>query len=169
PRDPEAAAGDRQHRPPRVRILFGPRAGSLSTVRLLRRRLYPAAVALRRERPHRGRRVPRQRRADLPRAGRDQRETIRGLVMIARVVIAATLLSAPAFAQATSPARTMVMPFENVTREGRIFWLTEAAAVLLTDDLNAPGAAAITRVERQQAFERLQVPPVAALTDATVI
>jgi tetratricopeptide (TPR) repeat protein len=61
------------------------------------------------------------------------------------------------------------MPFENVTREGRLFWLTEAAAVLLTDDLNALGAGAITRTERQQAFERLQVPPAAVLTDATVI
>jgi tetratricopeptide (TPR) repeat protein len=67
------------------------------------------------------------------------------------------------------PARVLVMPFENVTREGRLFWLTEASAVLLTDDLNALGAGAITRVERQQAFERLQVPPVAALTDATMI
>ena len=61
------------------------------------------------------------------------------------------------------------MPFENVTREGRLFWLTEASAVLLTDDLNALGAGAITRIERQQAFERLQVPPVAVLTDATMI
>jgi tetratricopeptide (TPR) repeat protein len=61
------------------------------------------------------------------------------------------------------------MPFENVTRDGRIFWLTEASAVLMADDLNALGASAITRMERQQAFERLQVPPAAVLTDATVI
>jgi tetratricopeptide (TPR) repeat protein len=67
------------------------------------------------------------------------------------------------------PPRVLVMPFENVTREGRIFWITEAAAVLVTDDLNAFGVSAISRKERQQAFERLQVPPVAALTDATVI
>ena len=33
--------------------------------------------------------------------------------------------------------------------------------MLLTDDLNALGASAITRDERQQAFERLQVPPAA--------
>jgi len=70
---------------------------------------------------------------------------------------------------AVPPARILVMPFENVTREGRIFWLTEASAVLLADDLNALGASAITRMERQQAFERLQVPPAAVLTDATVI
>ena len=61
------------------------------------------------------------------------------------------------------------MPFENVTREGRIFWLGEAAAVLLTDDLSALGTSAISRDERREAFDRLQVPPAAVLTDATVI
>ena len=69
----------------------------------------------------------------------------------------------------TSSARILVMPFENVSREGRIFWLSEASAVLLADDLNALGGDAITRQERLQAFERLQLPPAAALTDATVI
>ena len=61
------------------------------------------------------------------------------------------------------------MPFENVKRDGAIFWLGEASAVLLADNLNALGLSAITRPERQQAFERLQVPPAAVLTDATVI
>ena len=61
------------------------------------------------------------------------------------------------------------MPFENAARDGRMFWLTEASAVLLADELNARGAGAITRDERREAFERLQVPPVAALSDATVI
>ena len=61
------------------------------------------------------------------------------------------------------------MPFDNVKRDASIFWLGEAAAVLLTDDLNAIGAAAITRDERREAFERLQVPPTATLTDATAI
>jgi tetratricopeptide (TPR) repeat protein len=74
--------------------------------------------------------------------------------------------SARAQAQA---ARVLVVPFENVTREGRIFWLTEASAVLLTDDLNALGVGAISRKERQRAFDRLQVPAAAALSDATVI
>ncbi len=68
-----------------------------------------------------------------------------------------------------APARILVIPFENVTREGRFFWLTEASAVLLTDDLNALGATALSRTERQQAFERLQVPAAAVLTDASVI
>ena len=61
------------------------------------------------------------------------------------------------------------MPFENVTRNSRIFWLGEASAVLLPDDLNALGSDAIAREERRHAFDRLQVPPAAALTDATVI
>ena len=76
--------------------------------------------------------------------------------------------SAPPTTLSATP-RTLVVPFDNVKREGRIFWLGEASAVLITDHLNAVGADAITRQERQQAFERLQVPPVAALTDATVI
>ena len=85
--------------------------------------------------------------------------------------LAAVLLvgaTAPAAAQTTG-GRILVMPFDNVRREARLFWLGEGAAVLLTDDLNALGAAAITREERQQALERLQVPTAAALTDATVI
>jgi tetratricopeptide (TPR) repeat protein len=61
------------------------------------------------------------------------------------------------------------MPFENVTRDQRILWLSEASAVLLADDLGAMGANAITREERREAFDRLQVPPAVALTDATVI
>ena len=61
------------------------------------------------------------------------------------------------------------MPFENAARDGRIVWLGEASAVLVADDLNALGTSAITRDERRRAFERLQVPPVASLTDATII
>src|SRR3954470_3990759 len=65
--------------------------------------------------------------------------------------------------------RILVMPFDDVKREARIFWLTEGSASALSDDLNALGASAITRQERVQAFDHLQVPPAAALTDATVI
>ena len=88
----------------------------------------------------------------------------------ALVVVLGAAIAAPGTAlQITPPPRILVMPFENVTRDGRLFWLTEASAVLMTDDLNALGASAITRIERQQAFERLQVPPAAVLTDATLI
>ncbi len=65
--------------------------------------------------------------------------------------------------------RSLVMPFENPGREPRIHWLSEAAAVLLADDLNALGPRAIMRDERLAAFEQLQVPPVASLSHATVI
>jgi tetratricopeptide (TPR) repeat protein/TolB-like protein len=89
-------------------------------------------------------------------------------VVAAVGVIFAWLAVAPARAQ--QPAdRILVMPFENVSRESRIVWLGEAAAVLLADDLNQLGAPAITRDERREAFDRLKVPPVAALTDATVL
>ncbi len=85
-----------------------------------------------------------------------------------------TMLSAgsPATLGQHAPAaadRILVMPFDNPRRDSRIIWLGEAAAVVLTDDLAAFGANAITRPQRLQAFERLQVPPAASLTDATVI
>jgi tetratricopeptide (TPR) repeat protein/TolB-like protein len=89
-------------------------------------------------------------------------------------LLAASGWLTPAAAQtpssvATPAARILVMPFENVKRDGGIFWLSEASAVLLTDDLNEFGLNAITRPEREQAFARLQVPSSAVLTDATVI
>src|SRR4051794_8195995 len=86
------------------------------------------------------------------------------------VVVFAALTAAPHVASAQPAAgRILVIPFENVSREGRIVWLGEAASVLLADDLNALGSPAITRDERREAFDRLQVPPAASLTDATVI
>jgi tetratricopeptide (TPR) repeat protein len=100
---------------------------------------------------------------------------VKRLVTTIVMAICSAIVVVEAQGQARSAApssigsRILIVPFDNVKREGRIFWLGEASAVLLTDDLNASGADAITRQERQQAFERLQVPPVAALTDATVI
>ena len=79
------------------------------------------------------------------------------------------LLAGAAGAEAQRAPRILVMPFENITRDGRIFWLGEASAVLLADDLNALGADAIAREERREALLRLQVPRTTALTDATVI
>ena len=81
------------------------------------------------------------------------------------------LVPGTAVAQSLVPvsARQLVMPFENVTREPRLFWLSEGSAVLLADDLIALGAPAITRDDRLRAFERLRVPPIASLSHATVI
>jgi tetratricopeptide (TPR) repeat protein len=85
--------------------------------------------------------------------------------------LAGLFAAANASAQAADQAlgRVLVMPFDNVTHDGRIIWIGEASAVLLADDLNAFGVNAITREERRQALEVLQVPPTASLTDATVI
>jgi tetratricopeptide (TPR) repeat protein len=76
-------------------------------------------------------------------------------------------LPLPAPVQADGPI--LVMPFENPSGNGRIFWLREGAAVLLSEDLRAAGANAIGRDDRVRAFERLGVPPGASLSDATVI
>lgn len=85
-------------------------------------------------------------------------------------------LSASA-AAAQVPARFLVVPFENLSRAGapdaseaaRLSWLSEASAVVLTDDLIALGAPTITREDRVRAFERLRVPATAGLSHATVI
>ncbi|MGH9257732.1 MAG: tetratricopeptide repeat protein [Vicinamibacterales bacterium] len=69
----------------------------------------------------------------------------------------------------SNPALYLVVPFENATGEPRVYWLSEASAVLLTDDLVALGAPAIRREDRLRAFERLRVPPVTNLSHATVI
>ncbi len=90
--------------------------------------------------------------------------------LTAALGVALALLGlATADVDAQARGRILVMPFENTTGDGRILWLSEAAAVLLTDDLHALGADAVTSDERRAAFERLQVPPSTTLTDATVI
>ena len=88
--------------------------------------------------------------------------------MTVAVLASLLALSSPLAAQ-PAIGRILVMPFENVSRDSRIVWLGEAASVLIADDLNVLGAGAITRDERREAFERLQVPPAASLTDATMI
>ena len=44
--------------------------------------------------------------------------------------------------QTPSPSRVLVLPFDNVKREASIFWLGEASAVVLADDLNSLECAA---------------------------
>jgi tetratricopeptide (TPR) repeat protein len=89
------------------------------------------------------------------------------LALVAPESQAATL-QGPA-GPADASRRVLVMPFDNARREGRIFWISEASAVVLTDDLRALGVDAITRDERRLALEQLQVPQVASLSDATII
>ena len=77
--------------------------------------------------------------------------------------------SAAAQPPVPAPDRILVIPFENPAREARVYWVSEASAVLIADHLNAFGRHAHTREERLDAFQRLQVPPVATLSHATVI
>lgn len=85
-------------------------------------------------------------------------------VVLASTAHAQTPAAAPAPLQ-----RHLVMPFENTTKEARGYWMSEGAAVALSDDLLALGVPAITREDRLLAFERLRVPSVAMLSHATVI
>ncbi|MEQ1757855.1 MAG: tetratricopeptide repeat protein [Vicinamibacterales bacterium] len=94
----------------------------------------------------------------------------------ARLIVAATIAVATATgAAAQSPAaaapdnRVMVVPFENANGAARVYWLAEASAVLLTDDLTALGVRAMPREERLLAFEQLGIPPSPVLSHATVI
>ncbi len=84
-----------------------------------------------------------------------------------------TRLDVPGQQAVPAPERAsrgiLVMPFEVESREGRHQWLGEGAAVIITDALDLREAPVISRDERLRAFERLQVPPLAALSRATVI
>ena len=65
--------------------------------------------------------------------------------------------------------RILVVPFESATRDGRTYWLGEAVALLLADDVNARGLGAITRPARERAYEQIHLPPNAVRSRATVI
>jgi tetratricopeptide (TPR) repeat protein len=61
------------------------------------------------------------------------------------------------------------MPFDNPDGTSRLYWLGEGSAVLLSELLERYGARAVARDERMRAFDRLQLPPAAALSHATMI
>jgi tetratricopeptide (TPR) repeat protein len=63
----------------------------------------------------------------------------------------------------------LVVPFETPVRDGRTYWLGEAIAVLMADDMNARGLGAIPRQARERAYEQLHLPPHGVLSRATVI
>lgn len=93
-------------------------------------------------------------------------------MIVQTLVLAAvlgTMAAYPAAAQAPSAHRVLVIPFENTQHDARVYWLSEAAAILLADDLNARGLPAIGREERVRAFEELHLPPSASLSRATII
>jgi predicted Zn-dependent protease len=101
-----------------------------------------------------------------------------GVVLLAQPAAAGRQPAAPAVAQApvpvaaqapTSRERILVVPFENSDREAKYVWMAEAAAMLVADDLGACGVAAVSRDQRLKAFERLQLPAIVPLTEASII
>lgn len=90
--------------------------------------------------------------------------------MTARAALLACLLgivaAAPAAAQ---PDAVLVVPFELERFDPRVGWLAEGVAVGVTRALQLRGVDVVTRDERLAALERLQLPPAAALTRATII
>lgn len=79
------------------------------------------------------------------------------------------LLTAAGAAAQPAGTRVLVMPFDNPSREPRLHWIAEAASLLVADELNARGVAAIRRAERIRAFEQLHLPVAASLSRATVV
>jgi tetratricopeptide (TPR) repeat protein len=61
------------------------------------------------------------------------------------------------------------MPFESTERDPRLVWLSEASAVLISENLRTYGFAALSREERVRAFHDLNLPPDASLSEASVI
>lgn len=86
------------------------------------------------------------------------------------VALALVLGQGAARAQAPAPVeRLLVVPFENVQRDGHFAWISEAVATLLAGDLDALGVGTISRAERLKACGRMQLPPFAVLSEATLI
>lgn len=72
---------------------------------------------------------------------------------------------------ATSAAAqpVLIVPFELERFDARVGWLGEGVAVGLTAAVQARGLEVVTRDERLAALERLQLPPAATLTRATLV
>jgi tetratricopeptide (TPR) repeat protein len=89
-----------------------------------------------------------------------------------QVLCCSVLLGHAAAATAQMPAareRVLVVPFENTAKEARYSWVSEAAAMLLAENLEACGVGTIGREQRLKAFGRLQLPLFVPLTEATII
>src|SRR5688572_13527353 len=84
-------------------------------------------------------------------------------------VVVCSFFHSLASAQIPEGAAVVVLPFENPAQEPRLTWMREGAAILLTESLAAAGEIVVTREERLQAFDRLQIPANANLSRATGI
>ena len=90
---------------------------------------------------------------------------------VLRATFALVLFIAPPAlgTQTATPSETLVMPFDNPQTDPNLYWLGEGSALLLAEFLERYGAVTVPRENRETAFERLQLPPAAALSHATVI
>jgi tetratricopeptide (TPR) repeat protein len=97
------------------------------------------------------------------------RTLLASLALWAMATGAAAQTSGTSIASGAASARVLVVPFENARDEPRFHWLSEAAAVLLTDGLRVRGPGAIVRSQRVRAFEQLYLPVSGSLSRATII
>lgn len=89
--------------------------------------------------------------------------------LLACVVTGALAWPSIASAQVPSGAPIVVIPFDNPTREPRLTWMREGAAILLSELLAAGGDTVVDREERLHAFDRLQLPVGATLSRASTV
>jgi Flp pilus assembly protein TadD len=92
-----------------------------------------------------------------------------GIALCLASTLQAAAVDPPKLKAETAAPRILIVPFETSGRDGRTYWLGEAVAVLMADDLNARGLGAITRPSRERAYDQLHLPPNAVLSRATVI
>jgi tetratricopeptide (TPR) repeat protein len=95
-----------------------------------------------------------------------------GRAALVTVLVASwSVLCPAAYAQVPPAARpaVIVVPFDSEGKDPRGYWLREASAVILADDLVSLGVTAMSRDERLRAFDSLRVPATARLSHATVI
>jgi tetratricopeptide (TPR) repeat protein/TolB-like protein len=88
---------------------------------------------------------------------------------VALVCAILTLTAAQQPVPALPAPRILVVPFETPGHDARSYWLGEAVALLIADDVNARGLGAITRPARALAYDQLHLPSSAVLSRATVI
>src|SRR3977135_130757 len=63
----------------------------------------------------------------------------------------------------------LVLPFFNLSNSANLDWIGESFAETIRESLAAQGMLALSREDREVAFQRLSVRPYALLTRATVI
>ncbi len=96
-------------------------------------------------------------------------------VVCASALTCATAAPATAFAQPAPGSRVLVMPFAAESDPnapggiGAARWLSEAAAILMSDGLTGRGVGVLHRDDRVAVFDRLQLPMSFPLTRATTI